>query len=268
MAMWWDDNNQHFMPLEAGGYNPALTNSWPILLLPYVANAQNVYHCPDDKYFIWDGGKMSALTESYGYNYWALTEEETGSEYVGAPLSSCSNAGKTLLLSDSTDMDTNGTQYAYAVSNWGPEQPSLGRHNGWANCLFVDLHAEARPIVPDMQQTGVLRHVLALWVAPDGPSEFWVRCCGYWLAGRFPREWSFLRLMNARSLNPWARRQTAWFDLQTPPRASRRQHGTSTSRPRPPSIWVCSTSSWTPMPTPPPVPNHRRGNRKRSARTI
>jgi prepilin-type N-terminal cleavage/methylation domain-containing protein/prepilin-type processing-associated H-X9-DG protein len=152
MAMWWDDNNQHFMPLEAGGYNPALTNSWPILLLPYVANAQNVYHCPDDKYFIWDGGKMSALTESYGYNYWALTEEETGSEYVGAPLSSCSNAGKTLLLSDSTDMDTNGTQYAYAVSNWGPEQPSLGRHNGWANCLFVDLHAEAHPIVPDMQQ--------------------------------------------------------------------------------------------------------------------
>ncbi len=154
MQMWWDDNDQHFMPLEAGGYDPTLTNSWPILLLPYVANAQNVYHCPDDKYFIWDGGKMSALTESYGYNYWALTEEETGSEYSGAPLSACTHADTTLLLSDSKDADSlpGSTQYAYAVSNWGPEQPSLTRHNGWANCLFVDQHAEAHAIVPDMQQ--------------------------------------------------------------------------------------------------------------------
>jgi prepilin-type N-terminal cleavage/methylation domain-containing protein/prepilin-type processing-associated H-X9-DG protein len=152
MAMWWDDNDQHFMPLAVGGYNPTLTNSWPILLLPNVRNAQNVYQCPDNKYFIWDGGKMSALTMSYGYNYWALTEQETGSEYSGAPLSSCSAAGKTLLLSDSTDAFTNGTQYAYAVSNWGPEQPSQTRHNGWANCLFVDQHAEAHPVVPDMQQ--------------------------------------------------------------------------------------------------------------------
>ena len=77
-----------------------------------------------------------------------------GSEYSGAPLTSCSNAGKTLLLSDSTDADSlpGSSQYAYAVSNWGPEQPSLTRHNGWANCLFVDQHAEAHAIVPDMQQ--------------------------------------------------------------------------------------------------------------------
>jgi len=152
MYMWWDDNNQHFMPLCDGAPAPNLTNSWPILLLPRVVNAHDVYRCPDNKYFIWDGGKMSALTMSYGYNYWALTEEETGSPWIGAPLSSCSGSAKTLLLSDSTDAETNGTQYAYSVSNWGPEQPSLTRHNGWANCLFVDQHAEAHQIVPDMQQ--------------------------------------------------------------------------------------------------------------------
>ena len=152
MAMWWDDHDQHFMPLAAGGYNPALTNSWPILLLPYVANAQNVYHCPDDKHFIWDGGKMSALTESYGYDYYGLTQFITGSEYVGAPLSSCTDSGRTLLLSDSTDVDTNGVNYAYAVSDYIYEQPSQTRHKGWANCLFVDQHAEAHRIVPDMQQ--------------------------------------------------------------------------------------------------------------------
>jgi prepilin-type N-terminal cleavage/methylation domain-containing protein/prepilin-type processing-associated H-X9-DG protein len=152
MAMWWDDHNQHFMPLSDGPPVGTLTNTWPILLLPYVANARNVYHCPDDRNFIWDGGMMSAKTESYGYDYYALTQSITGSPYVAAPLSSCTDSSKTLLLSDSTDMDTNGTQYAYAVSDWGPEQPSLGRHNGWANCLYVDLHVEVHAIVPDMQQ--------------------------------------------------------------------------------------------------------------------
>jgi len=151
MAMWWDDHDQHFMPLEDGGFVSSLTNSWPILLLPYVVNAKNVYHCPDDKYFIWDGGSMSAKTESYGYDYWALT---SGTVYTGAALSLCANSAKTLLLSDSTDADSlpGSSQYAYAVSDWGPEQPSLTRHNGWANCLYVDQHAEAHAIAPDMQQ--------------------------------------------------------------------------------------------------------------------
>ena len=152
MAMWWDDHEQHFMPLTDGPVVPSLTNSWPILLLPYVANAKNVYHCPDDKYFIWDGGTMSAKTISYGYDYYALTTAITGSSYVGAPLSSCANSAKTLLLSDSTDADATSAQYAYAVSDWGPEQPSQSRHNGYANCLYVDQHAEPHRIVPDMQQ--------------------------------------------------------------------------------------------------------------------
>jgi prepilin-type N-terminal cleavage/methylation domain-containing protein/prepilin-type processing-associated H-X9-DG protein len=150
MQMWWDDHDQHFMPLEDGGFNPLLTNSWPILLLPYVVNAKNVYHCPDDKYFVWDGGSMSAKTESYGYDYWALT---SGAIYTGAALSLCANSAKTLLLSDSTDADSlpGSSQYAYAVSDWGPEQPSQTRHNGWANCLYVDQHAEPHRIAPDMQ---------------------------------------------------------------------------------------------------------------------
>lgn len=154
MQMWWDDHDQHFMPLADGGFTPSLTNSWPILLLPYVVNAKNVYHCPDDKYFSWDGGKMSALTESYGYDWWPLTtaSDPGGSAYVGAPLSKCIGSAKTLLLSDSTDADTDGIHYAYAVSDYIYEQPSLNRHNGYANCLFVDQHVEARRIVPDMQQ--------------------------------------------------------------------------------------------------------------------
>ncbi|HUJ09507.1 MAG TPA: prepilin-type N-terminal cleavage/methylation domain-containing protein [Verrucomicrobiae bacterium] len=149
MAMWWDDHDQHFMPLADGGYDPTLTNSWPILLLPYVANAKNVYHCPDDKYFVWDGGTMSAKTESYGYDYWALT---LGTVYTGALLSSCANSAKTLLLSDSTDTDASSAQFAYSVSDWGPEQPSVNRHHGLANCLYVDQHAEPHRIAPDMQK--------------------------------------------------------------------------------------------------------------------
>lgn len=152
MAMWWDDHDQHFMPLTDGPVIPSLANSWPILLLPYVANAKNVYRCPDDKYFIWDGGAMSAKTESYGYDYYALTTSVTGSSYLGARLSSCANSAKTLLLSDSTDADSTRAQYAYSVSDWGPEQPSLNRHNGLANCLYVDQHAEPHRIAPDMQK--------------------------------------------------------------------------------------------------------------------
>ena len=146
MQMWWDDHDQHFMPLTDGPVVPSLSNSWPILLLPYVVNAKNVYHCPDDKYFIWDGGSMSAKTESYGYNYWALT----GGRFItGVPLSKVTNAGKTVMLSDSTDADATSSQYAYSVSDWGPEQPSATRHNGFANVLFVDGHVESHPVSPD-----------------------------------------------------------------------------------------------------------------------
>ena len=146
MQMWWDDHDQHFMPLTDGPVVPSLSNSWPILLLPYVVNAKNVYHCPDDKYFIWDGGSMSAKTESYGYNYWALTG---GTVITGVPLSKVTNAGKTVMLSDSTDADATSSQYAYSVSDWGPEQPSATRHNGFANVLFVDGHVEPHPVSPD-----------------------------------------------------------------------------------------------------------------------
>ena len=146
MQMWWDDHDQHFMPLTDGPVVPSLSNSWPILLLPYVVNAKNVYHCPDDKYFIWDGGFMSAKTESYGYNYWALTG---GTAITGVPLSKVTNAGKTVMLSDSTDADATSSQYAYSVSDWGPEQPSATRHNGFANVLFVDGHVESHPVSPD-----------------------------------------------------------------------------------------------------------------------
>jgi prepilin-type N-terminal cleavage/methylation domain-containing protein/prepilin-type processing-associated H-X9-DG protein len=146
MQMWWDDHDQHFMPLTDGPVVPSLSNSWPILLLPYVVNAKNVYHCPDDKYFIWDGGSMSAKTESYGYNYWALTG---GTVITGVPLSKVTNAGKTVMLSDSTDADATSSQYAYSVSDWGPEQPSATRHNGFANVLFVDGHVESHPVSPD-----------------------------------------------------------------------------------------------------------------------
>jgi len=152
MAMWWDDHEQHFMPLAEGGYDPTLTNSWPILLLPYVANAKNVYHCPNDKYFVWDGGTMSAKTESYGYDYYALTTSLTGSQYKGGSLAGCANSAKTLLLSDSTDADANSSQYAYSVSDWAPEQPSQNRHHGLANCLYVDQHIEPHRIVPEMQK--------------------------------------------------------------------------------------------------------------------
>ena len=146
MQMWWDDHDQHFMPLTDGPVVPSLSNSWPILLLPYVVNAKNVYHCPDDKYFIWDGGSMSAKTESYGYNYWALTG---GAVITGVPLSKVTNAGKTVMLSDSTDADATSSQFAYSVSDWGPEQPSATRHNGFANVLFVDGHVEPHPVSPD-----------------------------------------------------------------------------------------------------------------------
>jgi prepilin-type N-terminal cleavage/methylation domain-containing protein/prepilin-type processing-associated H-X9-DG protein len=146
MQMWWDDHDQHFMPLTDGPVVPSLSNSWPILLLPYVVNAKNVYHCPDDKYFIWDGGSMSAKTESYGYNYWALTG---GTAITGVPLSKVTNAGKTVMLSDSTDADATSSQFAYSVSDWGPEQPSATRHNGFANVLFVDGHVESHPVSPD-----------------------------------------------------------------------------------------------------------------------
>ena len=146
MAMWSDDHDQRFMPLTNGPWDGTGTNSWVILLLPYVVNAQNVYHCPDDKYFIWDGGSMSAKTESYGYNYWGLTG---GTTTMGIPLSAVTDAGKTVMLSDSTDTDATSGQFAYSVSDWGPEQPSPTRHNGFANVLFVDGHVEPHPVSPD-----------------------------------------------------------------------------------------------------------------------
>jgi prepilin-type N-terminal cleavage/methylation domain-containing protein/prepilin-type processing-associated H-X9-DG protein len=149
MSMWWDDNDQHFMPLTNGPWDGTGTNSWVIILLPYVVNAKEVYHCPDDKYFIWDGGSMSAKTESYGYNYWALTG---GTVTTGVPLSTVTDAGKTVMLSDSTDADATSSQFAYSVSNWGPEQPSPTRHDGFANILYVDGHVEAHPISPDCLQ--------------------------------------------------------------------------------------------------------------------
>jgi prepilin-type N-terminal cleavage/methylation domain-containing protein/prepilin-type processing-associated H-X9-DG protein len=146
MQMWSDDHDQHFMPLTNGPWDGTGTNSWVILLLPYVVNAKDVYHCPDDKYFIWDGGSMSAKTESYGYNYWALTG---GAIITGVPLSKVTDTGKTVMLSDSTDTDATSSQFAYSVSDWGPEQPSPTRHNGFANVLFVDGHVEPHPVSPD-----------------------------------------------------------------------------------------------------------------------
>jgi prepilin-type processing-associated H-X9-DG protein/prepilin-type N-terminal cleavage/methylation domain-containing protein len=152
MLMWSDDHDQHFMPLTDGPVLPSLSNSWVILLMPYVVNAQNVYHCPDDKYFIWDGGTMAAKTESYGYNYWGLTADATPAYPKGTQgraLSEVTNAGKTVMLSDSTDADATSAQYAYSVSDWGPEEPSATRHNGFANVLFVDGHVEPHPVSPD-----------------------------------------------------------------------------------------------------------------------
>ncbi len=144
MQVWSDDNNGLFMPLRDGPWNGA--NSWVNLLLPYVSNAQNVFRCPDDPYFIWDGASMSAKTESYGYNYWGMTG---GSITVGTNVSACVNPAKTVMLTDSTDLDKTTPQYAYSVSDWGPEQPSMTRHNGFANILFVDGHVEPHPISPD-----------------------------------------------------------------------------------------------------------------------
>jgi prepilin-type N-terminal cleavage/methylation domain-containing protein/prepilin-type processing-associated H-X9-DG protein len=144
IQMWADEHDQSFLPLTDGPW--AGNNAWVNLVMPYVANAKNVFHCPDDKYFIWDGAAMSAKTESYGYNWWALTG---GTVTKGVKLAAVSDATKTVELTDSTDQDQGSSQYAYSVSDWGPESPSPTRHGGFVNVLFVDGHVERHPVTPD-----------------------------------------------------------------------------------------------------------------------
>jgi prepilin-type N-terminal cleavage/methylation domain-containing protein/prepilin-type processing-associated H-X9-DG protein len=153
-SMYSDDYSQRFMPLLSYYASSQNYGAWPELLLPYVANAHDIYHCPDNKSFIWNTNQfnLTVVNMSYGYNFSGLT---TNSDYRGLPLSQVANASKTLMFSDGHDPALlAGTVYhAYAVSSWPQEQPDPNRHNGWANCVYADLHAEAHIVVPDMQQS-------------------------------------------------------------------------------------------------------------------
>jgi prepilin-type processing-associated H-X9-DG protein/prepilin-type N-terminal cleavage/methylation domain-containing protein len=143
MLMWADDHDGALLPLHDGPFTGS--NTWVNLLKPVVANSQNVFRCPKDPYFIWDDAVNSSKTVSYGYNYWACTRYQelgTPGKYQGIKLTSLQNTSRTVLLADSTDQDKVSAQFAYAVSDWGPEAPSATRHSGRVNVLFVDGHVE------------------------------------------------------------------------------------------------------------------------------
>jgi prepilin-type processing-associated H-X9-DG protein/prepilin-type N-terminal cleavage/methylation domain-containing protein len=146
IVSWADDHDGRLMPLWSGTAFVG-SNTWVNLLAPNVANAQNVFRCPKDPYFVWDWAALSSKTVSYGYNYWACTMSHPGEagKNQGIPLSLLNNTAGTVLLADSTEDDKTTSQYAYTISNWGPEQPSATRHKGKVNILFVDGHVEPRP---------------------------------------------------------------------------------------------------------------------------
>jgi prepilin-type N-terminal cleavage/methylation domain-containing protein/prepilin-type processing-associated H-X9-DG protein len=163
MRMYVDDHDEWF-PFRYGfvGNNYHGGNLWPVMIYPYVKNVQ-IYHCPTsvrdvDSRFL-DITQYGTYHSNYGWNYESLANESRcGYKLPNVPL-----PAETIMIYDGGNRFVcsgadNWTQFMNSLylganhANHGTRKPH--RHNGQANCSYVDGHVKSQQLMNFVRRNG------------------------------------------------------------------------------------------------------------------